>query len=194
MLMVSYQASNLIRALRRFLLPIAQCRGAGDFLILPTDRFNIWHKVTLNHSLLPFAPNLPCHQDVVRAHPAVQDAAGHVKSAGVFDMALFATDPDSVRLNRYRTGRVRAIFTLPPHLEHLFSGPLAYLEIFTPFISDTASHQFYRTTHAYLDGGRASIVILLACLAMACHIAPDFSSPSTPARHFDVSIPVAQHD
>ncbi|KAG8728744.1 hypothetical protein FRC10_004600 [Ceratobasidium sp. 414] len=188
-LMASYHASDLIRVLRRFLLPIAQRRGAGDFLILPTDRFNVWHKVTLNHSLLPFAPNLPCHRDVVQAHPAVRDAAGHVKSAGVFDTALFATDPDGVGLNRYRAGRVRAIFTLPPRLEHLFSGPLAYLEIFTPFISDAVSHQFYRTTHAYSDGGRASIVIPLACLAMACHIAPDFSSPSTPAHHFDVSSP-----
>ncbi|KAG9074686.1 hypothetical protein FS749_013730 [Ceratobasidium sp. UAMH 11750] len=187
-LISSYHATDLIRALRRFLLPIAQRRGE-DLILLPSDHFNVWHKLTLDHSCLPFAPNQPCHRDVVRAHPAVRDATGWVTTAGVFNTVLFSVDPEGIGLNRYRAGRVCAMFTLPPSLQHLYPYPLAYVEFFTPFVPDATSHRLYRTSQAYLDGHRAFAAFPLSWIVMACYIAPDFSSSSTPAGRFDISSP-----
>ncbi|KAG8734479.1 hypothetical protein FRC10_011704 [Ceratobasidium sp. 414] len=187
-LIASYHVSDLIQALRQFLLPMAQRRGE-DLIILPPDHFPVWHKVTLCHPVLPFSPTQPCHRDVIRAHPVVQDAAGRVKAGSVFDTALFAVDHDAIGLTRYRAGRIHTMFTLPPHLQHLYPHPLAYLELFTPFILDPASRCLYQTAHAYFNGCRTSMIIPVACLAMACYLAPDFSSPSTPAGRFDVSSP-----
>ncbi|KAG9088687.1 hypothetical protein FRC06_001914, partial [Ceratobasidium sp. 370] len=90
MLASSYEASNFLRALCRFIL----IKTGQQPLILPSDHFDVWHKLTLNHLLLPFAPSEPCHHDIVRAHPVVQDMAGRIKDAGIFDTALFTTDLD----------------------------------------------------------------------------------------------------
>ncbi|KAG8702667.1 hypothetical protein FRC08_003339 [Ceratobasidium sp. 394] len=187
-LITSYHAADLIRALQRFLLPKVESRGE-DLIILPSDRFHVWHKVTLRHPLLPFSPTQSCHRDVIRAHPVLRDAAGRVKTPGVFDTALFAVDRDAIGLPRYRAGRVRAMFSLPPHLQHLYPRPLAYLELFTSFVPDPTTRCLYRTAHAYHDGCRASMIVPVACLAMACYLAPDFTSPSTPGGRFDVSSP-----
>ncbi|KAG9100406.1 hypothetical protein FS749_015427 [Ceratobasidium sp. UAMH 11750] len=117
------------------------------------------------------------------------DAAGRIKPPGVFDTALFTVDPNAIGLTRYRAGRVRAMFTLPPDLQHLYPRPLAYVELFTSFVPDPTTRCLYQTSHAYYDGCRASMIVPVACLAMACYLAPDLSSLSTPAGRFDVSSP-----
>ncbi|KAG8734054.1 hypothetical protein FRC10_011981 [Ceratobasidium sp. 414] len=81
----SYEASDFLRALHHFVLTKTSERP----LVLPSDRFDVWHKATLNHLPLPFAPSEPCHRDVVCVRPAVRDSAGRIKDAGIFDTALF---------------------------------------------------------------------------------------------------------
>ncbi|KAG8769274.1 hypothetical protein FRC12_005055, partial [Ceratobasidium sp. 428] len=80
----------------------------------------------------------------------------------------------------YRAGRVRAIFSLPPGLVHLYDGPLVYLDVFSPFSPDCAStHCMYNTTLRDSGTPGASLVLPLTYLKLACHLAPDFSSPVT---------------
>ncbi|KAG8783414.1 hypothetical protein FRC12_019746 [Ceratobasidium sp. 428] len=176
-IMSSYGASDFIRALRRFLL--TKTTQPSDLpTLLPSDLFPLWHKAVLNHLPLPFAPCEPCHRDVVRARPPTRDTAGRLSQAGVFDTALFAADASRFGLERYRAGRVRTIFSLPPTLAHFHDGPLVYLDIFAPFSPDPAStHCMFNTTLRHCGEAGASIVLPLACLKMACHLAPDFASP-----------------
>ncbi|KAF8595283.1 hypothetical protein BDV93DRAFT_457131, partial [Ceratobasidium sp. AG-I] len=178
-LITSYGATDLLRALRRFLLPKARLRGE-KLLLLPSDNFDVWHKATLRHLPLSFTPDQPCHRDVIRVRPVTWDTTGRVVGAGTFDTALFPVTHNLSGLSRFRAGRVRAIFTLPPHLHHLHSGPLVFLDVFTPFSHDISSHCLYETTQAYSDAGVASLVLPLSCLVMACHLVPNFSSPSLP--------------
>ncbi|KAG8712843.1 hypothetical protein FRC09_019399 [Ceratobasidium sp. 395] len=180
----SYGATDCIRAVSSF---IRLKTGEEPPLLLPTDRFDVWHKATLYHSLLPFAPSESPHRDVVRVHPILHDKAGRVIDSGVFDTALFATDRDAFGIDRFRAGRVRAIFTLPPRLYHLYSKPLVYLELYSRFVPDaTHTHELHRLTPAHSSVGDtvASLVIPLACVTMACHLAPDFSSHRTLNRYF----------
>ncbi|KAG8768926.1 hypothetical protein FRC12_005271 [Ceratobasidium sp. 428] len=175
-LISSYGCADLIRVVRTYLLSKT---GRKPLLLLPTDRFDVWHKATLHHSPLPFAPCEPRHRDVVRVRPTIRDKAGRVGDPGLFDTALFATD-DGFGIARFRAGRVRAIFTLPPHLRYLCSKPLVFLDTYTPFSADpTHSHHLYRVTPSHLDGthAAAALVLPLTSIAMACHLAPDFSSP-----------------
>lgn len=98
-LISSYGTSGLFRALRRFLSHKAHQRNE-DFFILPSDLFDVWHKATLNHSSLPFAPNLPCHRDVICVHPVAQDGAGGIVGHGRFDTGLFAASRNDHGLTR----------------------------------------------------------------------------------------------
>ncbi|KAG8708547.1 hypothetical protein FRC09_001198 [Ceratobasidium sp. 395] len=123
----SYGATDFLRALRSFLTNINP-HPSEHLILLPSDEFPLWHKAVLNHTTLPFAPQQPCHRDVLRVRPPARDAAGHVSRAGVFDTALFTADQSAPGLQRFRAGRVRAIFALPPDLEHLYSGPLVYTD------------------------------------------------------------------
>lgn len=96
----SYGATDFIRALRVFLSPIAN-RASEELVLLPSDRFDIWHKVVLSHAPLPFAASEPPHRDVIRARPPQQDLAGRTKAAGgVFDTALFAANRHAFGLER----------------------------------------------------------------------------------------------
>ncbi|QRV97644.1 Zn-finger protein [Ceratobasidium sp. AG-Ba] len=177
-----YGASDFTRALGFFLSTKSDARSPLESLssLHPSDRFDVWHKATLKHGRLPFAPTQPCHRDVVRAQPPVRNSANRVTKPGVFDTALFACDPIAHGLNRYRAGRVRAIFSLPRRLQHIHSGPLVYLQYFQPFEPDpTNLHCLFRT--APVPGPRASMVVPLHWLGMTCHLAPDFSSPPSPA-------------
>ncbi|KAG8731527.1 hypothetical protein FRC10_001655 [Ceratobasidium sp. 414] len=95
-LIKSYGTADLIRAVRAFL----SARTGEEPLVLPSDRFDVWHKATINYLPLPFTPSEPCHRDVVRVHPMVRDQAGRIKDAGVFDTALFAFDRNGFGLAR----------------------------------------------------------------------------------------------
>ncbi|KAG9086465.1 hypothetical protein FRC07_013081, partial [Ceratobasidium sp. 392] len=159
MLIKSYHMTDLLRALRLFIATRTRPHHQRP-LILATDHFDVWHKATLKHLPLPFAPNQPCHRDVVRVHPAIRDSSGHIKATahGVFNTGLFALDSHGVGLGRFRAGRVRGIFTLPTHLQNLYSGPLVFLDVFTRFTADpTSTHHLYRTTPTHHNGGYGSL-------------------------------------
>ncbi|KAG8700650.1 hypothetical protein FRC08_004577 [Ceratobasidium sp. 394] len=183
-LISSYCAPDLIRGIQSFL-----SRKTGQApILLPSDQFDVWHKATLRHPSLPFAPGEPCHRDVIHVHPVARDKAGRITDVGVFDTGLFTTSRNAFRIARFRAGRVRAIFALPPRLRGLYPDPLVYLDVYSPFTLDaTDSHHLYQTTRAHSNRDRVqdSIVLPLHCLAMACHLAPDFSSrPSFDRTHF----------
>ncbi|KAG8746737.1 hypothetical protein FRC10_003720 [Ceratobasidium sp. 414] len=180
-IITSYGASDFIRAVRCFLMHKTTLPPGERLILLPSDRFHVWHKAALNHTALPFAPAQPCHHDTIRAYPPVRDTAGRVIKLGVFDTALFPHDRSGHGLQR----RVRVIFSLPPRLEHIYSRPLAYVDTFTAFERDNTASRLYRTTPAYSLESPVSIVIPLTCLVMACHLPPDFSSPLMPVRHSD---------
>ncbi|KAG8774028.1 hypothetical protein FRC12_002196, partial [Ceratobasidium sp. 428] len=110
-LISSYGCSDFVRVVRSFLLSKV---GRKPLLLLPSDTFNVWHKATLFHPALPFAPCEPRHLDIVRVQPPARDTAGRVNSPGVFDTALFPID-HGLGISGFRAGRVRAIFTLPRH-------------------------------------------------------------------------------
>ncbi|KAG8735038.1 hypothetical protein FRC11_003491, partial [Ceratobasidium sp. 423] len=188
-LVVSYRAADLFRVLRRFLQPKACVRGK-ELILLPSDEFDVWHKATLSHLPGCAFPNSPPHRDVIRAHPPERDSQSRVRKYGDFDTALFAADGNLAGLPRFRAGRIRAIFTLPQRLQVLHSGPLMYIEVFTPFKPDaTRTHHLYSTSPAYSDSHHAALILPLNALVLGCHLTPDFShtpvllpGPHTPER------------
>ena len=115
-LIMSYGATDLLRALRRFLLPKARLRGE-KFLLLPSDHFDVWHKATLHHLPLTFTPDQPCHRDVIRVHPITRDAASRVVGVGTFDTALFPASHKLSGLCRKPTHH--------PSLNIMFAKPLS---------------------------------------------------------------------
>ncbi|KAG9119492.1 hypothetical protein FRC07_005458 [Ceratobasidium sp. 392] len=182
-LITSYGASDLIRALNSFLASKSHSHDRDNF-VLPSDRFDVWHKATLNHLRPPSAVDEGGHRDVIRIRPAVRDADGRVKETGGFDTTLFAVNWHDYGIDRFCAGQVRAIFTLPKHLQHVHSGPLVFIDMFSPFLPDTtALHHLFRVTPGYFRGSAASVVLPLSSLAMACHLAPNFSLPPMPVPH-----------
>jgi hypothetical protein len=82
-------AMDLKHVLTSFLGPRA--RGENLFLI-SSDRLDVWHKLSLYHLPLSFAPDEPSHCDVIRARPSELDSHGRVRHEGTFDTALFLKD------------------------------------------------------------------------------------------------------
>ncbi|KAG9090045.1 hypothetical protein FRC06_001241, partial [Ceratobasidium sp. 370] len=88
-----YGASDLILATTDFLTTRAGI-PQHDTLLSEYSRINIWHRLYLHHEPLPFAPLEPLRRDVVRASPTALDAAGRVRTAGVWDTVLFKERPN----------------------------------------------------------------------------------------------------
>ncbi|KAG8770306.1 hypothetical protein FRC12_004370 [Ceratobasidium sp. 428] len=170
-----YGATSLERTLKSFLRPYAS--GSGSWLIHPFDKFGSWHKLTLYHHPLRFAPDEPRQRDVVRVRPQPHDSRGRAlrKLEPVFDTALFLHDSRQFGLLRYRAGRVRAIFQLPERLQYLYAGELVYLELFTPFDSALSpSHLLHNISHAGPRRDRQAIVVPIEDVVLGCHLAPNY--------------------
>ncbi|KAG8778761.1 hypothetical protein FRC12_024833 [Ceratobasidium sp. 428] len=175
-----YGATSLERALKSFLRPYA----GNNWFILPTDKFGSWHKLTLYHHPLRFAPDEPRQRDVIRVRPPTHDSRGRLlrRLEPAFDTALFLYDSRQFGLLRYRAGRVRAIFRLPERLRRFYAGELVYLELFTPFNSALSpSHLLHTTSHAGPARERQTIVVPIEDVVLGCHLAPNF-------RHIDASV------
>ncbi|KAG9119868.1 hypothetical protein FRC07_004892, partial [Ceratobasidium sp. 392] len=170
-----YGATSLERALKAFLRPYATSRYSK---LLPHERLDVWHKLTLFHYPLSFAPDEPPQRDVIRARPAIRDDRGGALHCheSAFDTALFSHDDCEFGLRRYRAGRVRAIFRLPERLHYLYNGELVYLELFTPFNEHPSPVHHLHTTSASRasPGTRRGIVVPIERIALACHLAPQF--------------------
>ncbi|QRV89201.1 Zn-finger protein [Ceratobasidium sp. AG-Ba] len=169
-LMRNYGATDLIRSLARFLKSVAPLEGFKP-LVFPSDRFDTWHKIILQHQPLPFARSASLQRDVIRINPPNHD------QSGLFDTVMFVNKPEADGLHRYRVGRVRAIFSLPPRLRSLHSGCLAYIELFTPFKKSASGvHGMYSVSPDYHEGRRRAVVVPIEQLAMACQLGPRFCS------------------
>ncbi|KAG9118352.1 hypothetical protein FRC07_007167, partial [Ceratobasidium sp. 392] len=180
-----YGASDLISATisfleRRLKIP------PHHILISPHNCINVWHKLYLHHEPLAFAPFDARRRDVVWA--ALQGRAGRYRHArpATWDVALYAEKPNRFRsggqvykkhgIQRYCAGRVRALFTLPAHLTYMFSGLLAYVEVFAPFEASVSPFAgMHWTKHEYdARGRRRTLVIPISDIPLACHLTPKF--------------------
>ncbi|KAG8753856.1 hypothetical protein FRC12_011393 [Ceratobasidium sp. 428] len=170
-----HNAINLIPTTTDYLHSVAPGRAA--FPISHDTSFSVWRRCRLRHRRLPFDPTLDPQTDQVRAFIESADPEGRVLRSGSFDIALFPSPDASDRqgLHRLEAGRVRAIFSLPRHLQSFSSEKLVYLERFCAFSPQpSVSTSLYTTQHASEDRRRSAIVILLSQLRMTCHLAPRF--------------------
>ncbi|KAG8732232.1 hypothetical protein FRC10_001054, partial [Ceratobasidium sp. 414] len=79
MITSSYSASEFIQALRHFLSAKTTPKPGEKLILLPSDRFNVWHKVVLKHAPLPFAPVQPCQP---QEKPEVQETQAKQNMVG----------------------------------------------------------------------------------------------------------------
>ncbi|KAG9074957.1 hypothetical protein FRC06_010358, partial [Ceratobasidium sp. 370] len=191
-----YGATSLERALRGFLR--RHTHGRGRYSILPHEFFDVWHKLTLYHPPLSFAPDEPSQCDVIRVRPLIYDERRRLRTR--FEPVstrpcLFTTATSSVSIVRlsffvffslhnpayfsllagYRAGRVCAIFRLPERLRYLYDGELVYLEHFAPFDTQASPvHHLHTTSHARTGNSRQSIVVPIEDVVLACHLTPQF--------------------
>ncbi|KAG9079726.1 hypothetical protein FRC06_007553, partial [Ceratobasidium sp. 370] len=93
-------------------------------------KLNVWSRARLFHSPPPFKPSEGPHIDVIRAQPEKIDRFQRVSRPARFDTVLVLTNENGRGIHRYRPARVRLIFELPARHQHLYSGKLAYVEMF----------------------------------------------------------------
>ncbi|KAG9124259.1 hypothetical protein FRC07_012232, partial [Ceratobasidium sp. 392] len=97
----NYGASDVIPAITAFL-----GRRLGipphDVLMTPHNRVHVWHKLYLYHEPLHFAPFDPRRRDVVRASPPVWDLRNRLLKKPVWDVALYAEEPNRLRSSNER--------------------------------------------------------------------------------------------
>ncbi|KAG9080059.1 hypothetical protein FRC06_007126, partial [Ceratobasidium sp. 370] len=181
-----YGASDLTSAITKFMtnrLGLAP----HDVLLSHHNRVHVWHRLYLHHRPLPFAPFDSPRRDVVRASSAMFGPSGRVRKEPVWDIALYLEQPNRFRshggdseekhgIHRYRAGRVRTFFTLPGHLQHYYSGHLAYIEVFGAFDTSVSPFGKMHSTKPDLDSRnrRRTLVIPVTDIVMACHLVPKF--------------------
>ncbi|CAE6457389.1 unnamed protein product [Rhizoctonia solani] len=174
-----YHASNIISDVSNFL--IRRCGvSRHNVLMSPENYVDIWHKLYLHHPAPLFAPFDPVRRDVVRARPLRR------REPAVWDVALYLERPNRLRVSndvyekhgieRYRAGRVRAIFNLPAHLRLFYPAPLAYLEVFAPFDSTPSPFTRLHSTKFDYDshGLRRTLVVPVSEIIFACHLVPKY--------------------
>ncbi|KAG9075008.1 hypothetical protein FRC06_010327, partial [Ceratobasidium sp. 370] len=66
-------------------------------LVLPSDRFDTWHKLTICHQPLPFAPHKPPHCDMAQVQPPKSGS----KIPSLFETVMFVNNPQAVGVQRY---------------------------------------------------------------------------------------------
>ncbi|KAG8711880.1 hypothetical protein FRC08_015318 [Ceratobasidium sp. 394] len=169
-IIANYGCSDFVHALHVYLRKHATRQNLpANFLPTAHHDYPVWHRLYLRHEALPFDPEWP-RRDVIRARPASED----LESA--FDVALILDRRHEFGIHRYRAGRVRAIFSLPPTLQFLCPHPLVYVELFTSFSSTLSPfHGMHSLSHLrHFDGRRRAAVLSIFDLAAACHLAPQF--------------------
>lgn len=92
----AYGATELLSAVKSFLVTRLNVPD-HDVLLSRHHQFDVWHRLYIDHSRLPFAPSEPLRRDVVRAAPATYDASGQTLRAARFDTALYLERPNRQR-------------------------------------------------------------------------------------------------
>ncbi|KAG9124608.1 hypothetical protein FRC07_010971 [Ceratobasidium sp. 392] len=204
-----YKAPDLIPALTRYLeseVASANSRNRpnqSDRLRVPNlsphHLFNVWHRFSLHHARLPFAPDKPPQRDVVRAKLLTRNAYGQISREAAFDTVLYHgpsaptnnshglhcnyLPPSFFPLSQltnasgYHAARVLVIFTPPSNTHHLYPEKhLAYIEFFNPFSrTNNTPHGLHTMSTAVQASGRRQVAVVpISHLHMACHIAPRF--------------------
>ncbi|CAE6528670.1 unnamed protein product [Rhizoctonia solani] len=175
-LVSKHGASKLFPAIKSFLRQ--QNLGTRDLNLSANDKYRIWNRCRLIHGPPPFKPTEGGKTDVIRAFPAVIDEHGRPRKEAHYDTALFAHDEEEDGLHRYRACRIRAIFELPDHLQHLYDKKLVYAELFNSFHEsfDVRTHLYKTTPSNAADGRRLAIVMPLSDIKFTGHIAPHYGS------------------
>ncbi|KAG9119649.1 hypothetical protein FRC07_005243 [Ceratobasidium sp. 392] len=151
----SYGAGQLMSALQTYLTRQCHVPEAQVINLSPHHALPVWHKFSLHHTVLPFAPAESRKRDVVRAHPAQENRAE------AFDTVLLKHAPTKAGLRRYRPARVRAIFGLPASFPELSSHRLVYLELFSPFApSISPFHRMLTTGPQLRSNGQRHCILL----------------------------------
>ncbi|KAG8702831.1 hypothetical protein FRC08_003218 [Ceratobasidium sp. 394] len=168
-IIAKYGAVDFVPALHAYLNVHGSRRLPPDFLPTAYHEYPVWHRLYLRHEALPFDPEWP-RRDVIRARPESQD------QGSAFDTAIYLHDSEQFGIHRYRAGRVRAIFSLPPSFHYLYPHPLVYVELFRPFsVSISPHHRMHSLSQLRdSDGTRRAAVLSIFDLAAACHLAPQF--------------------
>jgi hypothetical protein len=92
-LISTYGATDLVSAIGNCLRSRHDVENPEE-LLSPHHSFNIWHRLTLYHRRLPFAPGEPPKRDVIRARPPQQQRPGE------FDTVLFLESTEKFGLER----------------------------------------------------------------------------------------------
>ncbi|KAF8593642.1 hypothetical protein BDV93DRAFT_460613 [Ceratobasidium sp. AG-I] len=170
-----HEATDLIPATLTFLrqkFPQHQ-----PFYLNEESSFCIWTRCNLQHRPLPFAPLVGAKTDTVRTFPATYDGDGRLTRVASFDTVLLDEFPDKEGLHRYIVVCIRAIFTLSRHYRHLYSGHLAYVELFNPFsVGCPDPHHLHTCSHVICNNSLVAHVVPLSRLHMTCHLAPLYST------------------
>ena len=86
--------------------------------------------------------------------------------------------------------QLRAIFTLPEHLQHsLLPKKLAYVEWFTPFHAPHSDSGLFSVARASRNNGPVSEIIPLDFIVSSCHLIPRFGTKYHPAKWDSNTVP-----
>ncbi|KAK0435049.1 Zn-finger domain-containing protein [Armillaria borealis] len=151
--------------------------------ILPniTDRFNVYKILTIP---LPNLSTVRRYHQVnhIRGTPAVPPGPGRKEeSPSHFDTVLVRCETEID--NRYTKGtslevaQIRAIFTLPEHLQAPHLAPvLAYIEWFTPFNQPHPDTKMYSVSRSLQYQEHVPQVIPIGDIIGSCHLLPKFGT------------------
>ncbi|QRW08167.1 hypothetical protein RhiLY_07166 [Ceratobasidium sp. AG-Ba] len=153
-----------------------------------TTKVNSWSQARLFHAPPPFKPSEGSHIEVIRAQPMKADRYDRVSRPARFDTVLVrAKEKLTNGIHSYRPARVRAIFELPIDLLRLYSGKLAYVEMFNPVSQNPVAPTGLFTTSRTMSGGKRSCAVIpLDGIAMTCHLVPHY-------RLFRLEVPLTQY-
>ncbi|KAG8794679.1 hypothetical protein FRC12_022574 [Ceratobasidium sp. 428] len=159
-----------------------------DVQLAETIKIDVWHKLYLYHQPLAFAPLERLRRDVVRAGVPIPSTDSRRHAGRFWDTALYREQPNRFSsrtghadgekhgMQRYRAGRIRAIFTLPGNLQRYYAGHLAYVEAFKAFDSNVSPFSKMWATQPDFDSRnrRRVLVMPVTEIDMACHLPPKF--------------------
>ncbi|KEP46906.1 putative Zn-finger protein, partial [Rhizoctonia solani 123E] len=170
----TYRAPGFLEAVRLH-LETQNCNLA--YIISDEPTFGVYHKITLVHPPLPFAPLGGPRNELVRASPARYNAHGLVRRSAFFDTVLIESNHCASGLQRYCPARVLVIFQLPRHLLKQYSQVMAYVELFDEFAPNIPEQHGLPITEPLRHNGQpVRLVIPVTDLRLACHLLPDYAS------------------
>lgn len=101
-LIKDYGATELLSAVQTCL--ISRFRVPKDNILLSRHhKFNVWHRLYIDHSPLSFSPSEPLRRDVIQASPSSYDCSGRVVRPARFDTALYLEQPNRQRKPSFNT-------------------------------------------------------------------------------------------